>query len=74
MGSALRHGANSPTRPSLEFAFEVHGSFAQSTLTERDPDQPGSTYESTFSIDGEFSVKVEAEPQSGRAIEASAGR
>ncbi len=55
-------------------SLELDGSFAQMTLTERDPDQPGSTYESTFTIDGEFRVTVEAEPQSGRAIEASAGR
>jgi len=52
----------------------LEGEFVSETHTVRDPDQPGGTYESTFTVEGSYSVRVESEHVEGRAVEAAAAR
>ena len=54
--------------------LELTGRYAHETVTERDPDQPGSTYVSTFYVDGERTFRAAGDADVDAAIDALAAR
>jgi hypothetical protein len=55
-------------------SLSLEGELVSSTHTVRDPDQPGAPYESTFTVEGSYSVELASEHVAGSVVEASAAR
>lgn len=52
-------------------SLSLSGPLSSETKTVRDPGQPGSTYEGTFTVEGTYAVEVECVPEGAQAVEAS---